>query len=979
MTSWALHEMTGGRAWLRDVEVVLPHTWGRAACTPGGISVGETSTSNAEFVVSSGGQLPVALQSGGCGEQGEHLHLPLTFLTSNTTHQADLLAREFARFRYGVFPETGFPDDPLYPAVYHEGEATVESSGCPGQLFCPLGAISPLAPTKQNLLCGATAIETIMAGREGRRVYSGEERRDPTFTYIEAAPPSFVLVLDQSRQMGRRRWSSVKKALYRFIGLLPEGSSLAVVVYGETATVVLPPTTVTEEKREGLHGRVPRRVLEQTLASPCLECGLRLASEMVRKDGGNIVLMTRGDGDTSEEFLEATIPSNIRLFTLAFPSFESGAGPMPLGSLSTYYRVEEATDALSSLTDCLLDVLNRVTPGLEGVQKLFESHHVQHEFSGSFFVEEDLRTDIVVTLSIDDEQKIEFFEVSDPSGRKNIFSKFEDGLVLFRFPGDSEPGVWSFRAKLYSDSALPVREMVVDVVARGQGKDEAVMVSGKSLTRDGVPVVVARVTKGNLPVHGAEVVAKVSGPGGSLDIVLQDSGLGYPDVTSGDGLYSGYLPTFSPVAGPLSVTIRATEGGRSFTSPSHDEEEEDCCGSSRPHSRRDPTGKFSRYLASPAVFTLLVSPNGTDLSPPSRIPDLKLVATNHSSVTIGLTWTAPGGDFDQGQARGYLVGCHTDPTYLNETNFASKAILVHAAESLSAQAYGFMEQMSAGVPWAGQTFYYGVVAVDAAGNRGPVSNLVAAFIMEPTTTTTTTTVSPSLRRGDSGAMVHTRDQVVLGAVLAGSLLVLLSLLVLCVVVRRKRAAAGKSRPVEEDTYRAGYLPDTRHSKAREAEGCDGVYSWLETLPRSEGEGSSGGSGGSPAATEGDSVSDTQPEESGPEEAAAHLVHGYENFDAQSAAGAAPMPARYASEIFNRSKQYFSVRGVSGSIVEAVADDTASVRLGSSYMSMKPPDHLLPPHLPSPHLLAPHLPSPTPIPPLHPFHTSQRRTRHESVV
>ena len=54
-------------------------------------------------------------------------------------------------------------------------------------------------------------------------------------------------------------------SLFRFIGLLPEGATLAIVVYGETASLVLPPTTVTEEKREGLHGRVPRRVLEQTL------------------------------------------------------------------------------------------------------------------------------------------------------------------------------------------------------------------------------------------------------------------------------------------------------------------------------------------------------------------------------------------------------------------------------------------------------------------------------------------------------------------------------------------------------------------------------------------------------------------------------------------------------------------------------------------------------------------------------------------
>ena len=431
--------------------------------------------------------------------------------------------------------------------------------------------------------------------------------------------------------------------------------------------------------------------------------------------------MTKEDRPVSNRLLldKTDIPSNIQLFTLAFPAFDSMTPP-PTGMLSTYYRVKESGSTLSSLTDCLLDVLNKVSVGSrDPVQKLFQSHHMQHEFSGSFFVEEDLRTDIVVTLSIDDEQKIEFFEVSDPSGRRNIFSKFEDGLVLFRFPGDSEPGVWSFRAKLYPDSALPVREMTVEVVASGKG--EAVLVSGLSLEREGVPVVAARVTKGHRTVYEAEVVAKVSGPGGSLDVVLHDSGLGYPDVTAGDGIYSGFLPVFSPVAGPLSVTIRATEGGGSFTSPPALDGNQDCCGSKIQQTRKDPTGKFSRYLASPALFTQLITPNGTDVSPPSRIPDLRMLTTNHTSVTISLTWSAPGGDYDQGQARGYLVGCHTDPEYLNETNFASKAILVHAAESLVAKPFGSLESLEAGVPWAGQLFYYGVVAVDAAGNQGPVS------------------------------------------------------------------------------------------------------------------------------------------------------------------------------------------------------------------------------------------------------------------
>ena len=109
--------------------------------------------------------------------------------------------------------------------------------------------------------------------------------------------------------------------------------------------------------------------------------------------------------------------------------------------------------------------------------------------------------------------------------------------------------------------------------------------------------------------------------------------------------------------------------------------------------------------------------------------------------------------------------------------------------------------------------------------------------------------------------------------------------------------------------------------------------------RSEGEGSSGASGGpeSPTVTERDSVSDSSPTDMELSASNAELIHGYENFDANAEAGASPMPEKYASEIFNRSKQYFSVRGVSGSIVEALGDpETSSVRMGSSYISMRPP-------------------------------------------
>ena len=102
----------------------------------------------------------------------------------------------------------------------------MNNKGCPSFLFCPRSMVPALAPTKQNQLCnGATALEVIKSrtGTETRQgVYNLPQkgkltRQEVTFHYVEAAPPSFVLVLDQSGQMGRVRWASVKKALYRYL------------------------------------------------------------------------------------------------------------------------------------------------------------------------------------------------------------------------------------------------------------------------------------------------------------------------------------------------------------------------------------------------------------------------------------------------------------------------------------------------------------------------------------------------------------------------------------------------------------------------------------------------------------------------------------------------------------------------------------------------------------------------------------------
>ena len=57
--------------------------------------------------------------------------------------------------------------------------------------------------------------------------------------------------------------------------------------------------------------------------------------------------------------------------------------------------------------------------------------------------ENEENTDLLITLTVPDEEKVELFEVKDLSGKKRIFSKFWDGMVYFKFSVVLPPGIWS--------------------------------------------------------------------------------------------------------------------------------------------------------------------------------------------------------------------------------------------------------------------------------------------------------------------------------------------------------------------------------------------------------------------------------------------------------------------------------------------------------------------------------------------------------
>ena len=129
-----------------------------------------------------------------------------------------------------------------------------------------------------------------------------------------------------------------------------------------------------------------------------------------------------------------------------------------------------------------------------------------------------------------------------------------------------------------------------------------------------------------------------------------------------------------------------------------------------------------------------------DVLPPSRIMDLALAPGNNKSMEVALTWTAPGGDYQEGAAARYEIRTMmmmllmmiimmmvlmmmtmmtryeirtaTKVGYLTGGEFEVKGILVHPSLTPAPGVRGARERGVVRVPWPNQVFYYAVVAID---------------------------------------------------------------------------------------------------------------------------------------------------------------------------------------------------------------------------------------------------------------------------
>ena len=263
------------------------------------------------------------------------------------------------------------------------------------------------------------------------------------------------------------------------------GAELGIITVGEQgAHVNIEPTVVREANREGLHGRIPYRLLNDREA--CLSCGLEKAKALLNSnDMGAIIVVSALKlpelilNDSTEEADQNNFPvpihqvffedGNRTVATVTGSTFRNNGGKILKSRKreGALFKVPKTPRLLQSLSSIFLSVLKVAKgPQIECTYQRFyhfdpntingdeDNYEVVtgNSITGIFTVEKELSTDlwVVLTPSPGMENDIEVFEITSPSGQRYVFPQYGHGIVYFHFEAqNNEAGVWTFEAKMH--------------------------------------------------------------------------------------------------------------------------------------------------------------------------------------------------------------------------------------------------------------------------------------------------------------------------------------------------------------------------------------------------------------------------------------------------------------------------------------------------------------------------------------------------
>ncbi|KAL3846506.1 hypothetical protein ACJMK2_017486 [Sinanodonta woodiana] len=236
----------------------------------------------------------------------------------------------------------------------------------------------------------------------------------------------------------------------------------------------------------------------------------------------------------------------------------------------------------------------------------------------------------------------------------------------------------------------------------------------------------ADVEKGRSPVLNAIVTGMlIRGNGSSVNLTLHDTGKG-ADFLENDGLYTTYMyKDYFTGNGRYNMKIRVSSDGGTVTYSSASGQRAPIVpGAEEQISSMESTQPFMRSIIPNEIVVKNYISSAKDTSPPDAITDLRI--TNATTKAVLLEFTAPGEDFDLGQAQSYEMRASTSINTLVD-NFDSGTLI--NTSNIVPKASGETEQLIFEGSKPGSSndeaiWYVGIRAVDRNNNKARVSNIV---------------------------------------------------------------------------------------------------------------------------------------------------------------------------------------------------------------------------------------------------------------
>ncbi|XP_077990541.1 calcium-activated chloride channel regulator 1-like [Glandiceps talaboti] len=704
-----------------------------------------------------------------CSESvtGESLNIHNGYKKCNTNPESGVMPEPGCRF----FPASNSDVSASYMyANYLDSVTTFCHSRSDGD---PKTKHNRLAINKQNNECSYQSAWDVMLNHddfvEGANPPREELDTTPSFRVVQEVDLRVVLVLDKSGSMNdHKRLDLLLQASSVYIGYtVPNNTWVGIVQFSSSDCTRNLSDLVqvnNQETRQQLIDKLPKTASGGT----CIGCGLLEGIKVLEKGGrsaaGGIIFLV-GDGEEKNgPYIEDVIDDLIEKEVIVDTMAQSDEADQGLANLSAqtggYAYWYSESDVSTAMHDGFTDsITSRVgyrpdTPiQLASYKTKIEKYHV---YQSELMIDSTIgrHTVFFIFWDLNRNTPVEAV-IRAPDG--TVFDKnseeyqveHDKNTIAVTIPGLAQAGIWNYTIS-NPDSVKQTVEIKIEsksVSLTSQPLTLSSTTSSDIITESPPSVVIyADLSQGFNPVTKATVTALIELPDYSVvEMPLLDEGVG-ADLTKHDGVYSAYFLDFINVhcqtvcRYEVQVVADNKDGTAEIIVMGHTGAMATDYSVIPTKGESVPIGDFRRVTSGESFMVdknVKIPPKGLDVIRPARISDFRSPASDYDGKTFTLRWTAMGNDLDKGTADHYDLRSSNSfneilDKFENASNVQNDDLITGTLSSpLPA---GTEETVVVFLPNsdAGKTYYFGIRAVDAAGNEGAISNIAQnAIVMTP--------------------------------------------------------------------------------------------------------------------------------------------------------------------------------------------------------------------------------------------------------